>query len=119
MKMDELDNILISEKDVEPSPTFTRNVMAQVESEDSIHRPLPFPWIPFSACILVVALLSFWYFPADSFVFGIKETIQAVGSWIPTFEDPESRQTVQYLLFSLTGSLILIWLSLRLADANR
>lgn len=119
MKMDELDDILLYDKKVEPSTSFTRNVMAQIGSETSIHRSIPFPWIPFSVCILAVALLSFWFFPADSFVTETKAAIQAFNSWILTAKDTGFGRPVQYLFFSLTGSLILIWLALRLADENR
>ncbi len=116
MSMDEFDNILLYDKKVEPSPTFTRNVMAQVESEISAHRPLSFPWIPFSVCMLVVGLLSFWLFPADSFVAGTKTAIETFGIWIASPEDHESLRVIQYLFFSLSGTLVLIWLSFRLTD---
>jgi len=53
---DDLDRVLLDERDVEPSPVFVRSVMAAVERESAGPPPLPFPWL--RAAPLVIAALG-------------------------------------------------------------
>ena len=42
---DNIDRILSSDREVDPSSTFVRNVMATVRREASTPVPVPFPWL--------------------------------------------------------------------------
>jgi hypothetical protein len=119
MNKDELDRILLSEKQIEPSPSFTRNVMLHVQTEPKFIRPLPFPWIRFSAVMIVLSILMLWIFPTDSVVHGMSMMSAGIGKWIFAMDDPAIQITLLPILGSLAGTLILLWLSFRLVGANQ
>ncbi|MFN3322854.1 MAG: hypothetical protein ACK5AZ_05110 [Bryobacteraceae bacterium] len=47
MTPDELDQILASAENVQPSPAFSKRVMAEVHREAAEPPRLPFPWLRF------------------------------------------------------------------------
>lgn len=57
--MNEIDNALREERTIEPSPFFTRRVMAVVRAEAQF-APLPFPWkrIALAIVLLLVAIAA-------------------------------------------------------------
>jgi hypothetical protein len=120
MNPDNFDKILLSDKQIEPSSTFLDNVMVQVQAEALTSHPKPFPWIRFAVSMLVLTILSIWLFPSDSVLHGMNSLSQFIADWIVA---PHSVSALQNaLLFasaSILGSLLLIWLSLRIAGAER
>ena len=118
MNKDELDHILLSDKQIDPSPSFTRNVMLHIQSEPKLIRPLPFPWIRFSAVMIVLSILILWIFPSDSVVHGMSAMAAGIGNWIFAMDDPAIQFTLLPILGSFAGTLIFLWLSFRLVGAN-
>ena len=118
MKPEDLDRILFTEKQIEPSPTFCGDVMAHVQAEAS-YKPIPFPWIPFAAIILVLAILVLWLYPADSVLRAANLMFYTIVNWIYAPSDVALRNAMLSAFASLAGTLLLVWFSLRLAGANR
>ena len=118
MNQDNLDDILLSEKQIEPSPSFTHDVMARILSEPKYMRPLRFPWIRFSAATLVLAFLTIRIFPTESVIHGMNSTTSAIVNWIIAL-DPALELALQSTIACLAGTLILVWLSFRLTGADR
>lgn len=120
MYPDNLDKILLSEKQIEPSSAFTENVMLRVQAEALLRQQKPFPWIHFAASMLIITILSIWLFPADSVLRSMNSLSHFVAEWIVA---PPSFAALQNVLLSacasILGSLLLVWLSLRLAGAER
>jgi hypothetical protein len=120
MNPDNLDKILLSEKQIEPSSTFMNNVMARVQVEALYSRQKPFPWIRFAGLIIVLTILSIWLFPAESVLRGINSLSHFIADWIVA--TPSITALPNALLSasaSILGSLLIVWLSLRLAGAER
>ena len=120
MNPDNFDKILLSEKQIEPSQTFVDNVMVRVQAEAMNRHHKPFPWIHFAASMLVLTILSIWFFPSDLVVHGINSFSNFIADW---FVASHSVSALQNALLaasaSILGSLLLVWLSLRLAGAER
>lgn len=118
MNQDELDGILSSEVQVEPSSTFAADVIARVRAEAWSHGGMRFPWIPFLALIAMAAILAIRWFPAVQ----VSETLRMLSStisgrmFIPA--DSVVRNGVMAASASLLCTLILVWFGLRLAESR-
>jgi hypothetical protein len=119
MNPGDFDKILLSDRQVEPSGFFAREVMLRVEAEASCRRPFPFPWVRFAAIMLAGSILAAWLFPADAFLRAGQSISSAIGNWIVAPHDLALRNALVSLSASLAGTLLLVWFSLRLAGANR
>jgi hypothetical protein len=118
MKPEDLERILFTEKQIEPSPTFCGDVMVHVQAEAS-YKPIPFPWIPFAAIILVLAILVLWLYPADSVLRAANVLVYTTVNWFIAPSDIALRNVLLAAFESLALTLLLVWFSLRLAGANR
>jgi hypothetical protein len=119
MNPEDLDRILLSEKQIEPSSTFEGDVMMRVRAQASYSRHIPFPWLPFATVTLVLTVLAMWLFPAGSVLRGTNWLSYTIGNWIMAPSDSTLRNVLLSAFASLVGTLLLIWFSLRLAGANR
>jgi|WetSurMetagenome_2_1015567.scaffolds.fasta_scaffold136604_3 hypothetical protein len=118
MKPDELDRIFLSEKRMEASPSFAREVMARVGSEAFYRRRFPFPWIPFAAITLVLAIFAVWVFPADWVLRGTYRLSYTIGQWIMAPPVMDLGSALLPALAALVGTFLLVWMSLRLVEAG-
>jgi hypothetical protein len=120
MNPDNLDKILLSEKRIEPSSAFMENVMLRVQAEALRSQQKPFPWIRFAISMLALTILSIWLFPVDSVLHGVNSFSHFMADWIVA---PHPVSALQNVLLSasasILGSLLLVWLSLRLAGSER
>ena len=119
MNPDDFDRILISDRQIESSSSFTRDVMLRVEAEATYRRPIPFPWLRFAAIMLVGSILAAWLFPADSVLQAGRSMTGAIAHWIVAPPDVALRNALLSLLASVAGTVMLVWLSLRLTGATR
>jgi hypothetical protein len=116
MNPDDLDSILISEKAIDVTPSFAREVMARIESEASNHPRISFPWIPFAAIMLILAVIVIWVFPVDPALRAAYLMSNALGQWMIAAPNTIFGRTLLFALASLLGSFLLIWISLRLVE---
>ena len=119
MKPEEFDRMLLAEKQIEPSLTFAKDIMARIEAEAALSRQIPFPWIPFIAAILILTVLVFRFYPADSALRATNWMSYTIANWIFAPGDVALRNALLSAFASLAGTFLLIWLSLRLVGANR
>ena len=119
MNTDDLDKILLSEKQIDPSPSFMRDVMLRVQTESSFGLRPSFSWFRFAAIMFIIAIPAIWFFPSESVLHTMNSVSYSLGKWILAPGDLVLRQTLLTMLASLFGTLILIWFSLRLAGADR
>jgi hypothetical protein len=120
MNPDDLDAILLSDKQIKPSSSFMEDVMERVQIEAAEARPIPFPWIRFAAVLLVLSIPILWFFPAEAVLRTMNSLSYSLGNWIISSSFETTLQNSFLTAFaSLLGSLMLIWLSLRLAGARR
>lgn len=79
--MDEIDRILSSEPDIEPSERLTDNVMRAVSLENSVPPLTPFPWkrlvLGSAACVLLAWLGTQPMATVDRHAWEIVETALA------------------------------------------
>ena len=118
MNPDDLDQILLSDKRIAASATFPGKVMARIQLDAALAHPAPFPWIRFAAILLVVSAPIIWFFPYDMAVRSMNFLSYSMGQavLIPyNLVLPDSLLTVCASIF---GTLMLVWLSLRLAGAR-
>jgi hypothetical protein len=78
--MDELDRILSSEAQLEPSPELARRVMAEVLREAGAPPPLAFPWrrVVAAAVLLGIANTGFAAMPTQRVISAIDGTVAGV-----------------------------------------
>jgi hypothetical protein len=119
MNSDDLDKILLSEKQIEPSSSFLADVMVRVRDEASYDPRIPFPWMRFAAVTLVAAILTIWIFPAEPVLRAMHSLSYAIGKWMITLPDMALRDALLSASASLLGTLLLVWLSLGLTGARR
>jgi hypothetical protein len=119
MKLDDLDQILLSEKTITPSASFGPAVLSRIQTEASPRLPLPFPWIPFVLSLLLVVILSAFFFSADPGLRSMHQMFYDFSEWIGSPMDPTLKNAVLAACASLLGTLMLLWFSLRLIDARR
>jgi len=119
MSSDDLDKILLSDRQIDPSPSFARQVMLRVQAEASFgHRP-SFQWIRFAAVMLIMAIPVIWFFPSESVLNAMNLMSYAIGKWILTWGDLASSYAFLSVFASLLGTLVLVWFSFRLVGADR
>jgi hypothetical protein len=119
MKLGELDRILSLEKPIRPSSVFVGNVMSRIQTKATPRLQLPFPWIPLILAALPLVILVILFEPADPVLRATNQLVYALSAWISSPTDLALRNLILSAVASLFGSLILIWLSLRLSGANR
>ena len=119
MKPDDLDKILLSDRQIDPSPSFAQNVMLRVQTEASLGRREPFPWFRFAAIMFIMAIPAIWFFPSVPVLNAMNTMSYSIGEWLLSPGDPALRQALRTVFVSLLGTLILVWFSLRLAGADR
>ena len=118
MNRDDLDEMLLSENMIEPSPTFARNVMARVRSQSSNDVRIPFPWIRFWAITTVLIILAVWFFPAGSVLRAVNSLSYSIGSWVLAPGNLALRRALLSAFASVLGSLALVWFSFELTGAG-
>jgi len=114
MKQDELDHILVSEKQIEPSNSFTETVMNRIQTEN-----MRFPWIRFALATAVVAILSFAYFPSEAVLHAEFALWSRMSGFFEVSMDETLRDAILYVFASLSGTMFLVWASFRLAGGSR
>lgn len=119
MKLDDLDQILVSEKSVTPSSSFAADVMSRIQTEASPRLQLPFPWIPFVLSILLLAILSALLLRSDPELRGMHHLVSTLSEWIVFPVEPVIRNAIVSAFASLLGTLMVLWFSLRLTDTRR
>jgi hypothetical protein len=55
-RLDEIERILSSETEIEPSPEFARRVMNEVQRAAHTPPPIPFPWRRVAAAAALIAI---------------------------------------------------------------
>ena len=118
MNPDDLDRILFTEKRIEASPSFMRDVMMRVQAEASYRRQIPLSWIPCAAITGALSILAIWVFPVDSVLRVTYGLSYALGEWIIASPEMFFGNALLTALGSLLGTFLLIWISLRLVDAR-
>lgn len=118
MKPDDLDKILLSDGQIDPSPSFTQNVMLRVQTEASLGRRSPFPWFRFATIMFIVAIPAIWLFPSEPVLTAMNTMSYNIGEWLLSPGDPSLRLALRSVFLSLLGTLILVWFSMRLAGAD-
>jgi hypothetical protein len=118
MNPDDLDRIFLTEKRIEASPSFMREAMMRVRTEASYRRRVPFPWIPYTAVTLVLALAAIWVFPVDSVLRATYWLSYTMGNWIISPPEMGFGKVILPALASLLGTFLLAWISLRLVDTG-
>ncbi len=119
MNRDDFDRILLSDKQIEPSESFAREVLLRVETDASLRRPFPFPWLRFAAILLAGSILAAWLFPADAVLHACRSMTGAIARWMVAPPDVALRNALLSLLASVAATVMLVWLSLRLTGAAR
>ena len=114
MKQDELDRILVSEEQIEPSATFTELVMNCIRLESK-----PFPWILFLLLLAVVTIPAVYFFPSEAVLRAEQAIFQYIGHLVTAPMDETLANALFPAALSLSGSLFLVWVSFRLAGAGR
>ena len=109
MNRDDLDEILLSEKMIEPSPALAGYVMARVQSEASNYARIPFPWIRFLAITAVLIIWAIWFFPAGPVLHAVNSLSYSIGSWVLAPGDLALRRALLSALAAVLGSLVPVW----------
>jgi hypothetical protein len=116
MKMDDLDQILMAENPITPSPSFSVNTMLRVQAEASPRFHVSFPWIPFALSLLILVILSVFSFNADPTLRAMNHMVNGISAWILSPADPALRNAILSACASLLSALMLLWLSLQVTD---
>jgi hypothetical protein len=119
MKPDDLDRILLSEKPIAPSLSFEASVMSRIQTEASPCFQTPFPWIPITLTKLSAVILVILLWRVDPGLNALYQLSHTISEWISAPSNAALRNAIQSALASLLGTLMIIWLSLRLTGANR
>jgi hypothetical protein len=115
MNPDDLDRILLSEKPIHPSSSFAEDVLARIRAGSLRSRPASFQWICFGAFMLVLALAAAWVFPSESAVRELHALSYSIGRWMLSAAETAMPHSLRLVLDALIGTMLLVWLSLRLA----
>lgn len=118
MRNDDLDKILLSEKRIEASPLFAANVMARIEAEGSMTRRGLFQYVCFALATAVLMIAAVRVFPAKSVLYALNSATNTLGQWIIAPPDIVLWNAFAAALGSVLGTMLLIWLSLRLCGAR-
>ena len=114
MIQDELDRILISDEEIEPSATFSGAVMDRIRTKEK-----PFPWIPFLLLVAVVTIASVAFFPSRAVLEGENAIFQFVIRLSAAPMDEALSSALLFTALSLSGTLFLVWVSFRLTGSGR
>jgi hypothetical protein len=114
MKQGDLDRILLSEKSIIPSPSFSTNVLAHIPDDAPPRRHLPSPWIPLLLSILVLAILGMLFLRQYSALRSVYPAAVDRYRWIAAPADPILKNTLLLAFASLLGTWMIIQVSLRL-----
>jgi len=117
MKPDDLDKILLSEKQIVPSRSFAEDAMARVRAE-SFRRPPSFQSICFAAFMFVLALATVWIFPSRPVLREMHILSYSIGKWMVSVSEAALPHSFLLSLYALIGTLLIVWLSLRLAPGE-
>ena len=118
MRIDDLDKILLSEKRIEASPSFTIDVMERIKTEASMMRRGSFQYICFALATVVLMIAAIWIFPATPVLYALNSASYTLGQWIIAPPDMVLWNAFAAALGSVLGTMLLIWLSLRLCGAR-
>jgi hypothetical protein len=118
MKLDDLDQILLSEKRIEPSSSFTENVMERIQSEPSHPAKIQLSRILLAVAALVTTVLTVLVFPSDKVLQSTNFITGTIVNWITNPSCPALCTSLLPLGISFIGTTLLIWLSLRLVGAK-
>lgn len=118
MNSDDLQRILLSEKTITPSSSFATDVMSRVQSEAAPPFQTPFPWVPFALTAPLVILIAL-FGRADPALHALNQLSHNLAEWMAAPADPALRNAVLSAFSSLMGTLMVIWLSLRVTGAKR
>ena len=119
MNMDNLDRILTSDELIEPSTSFSGNVMSRVETEAAPRAKIAFPWMRYSVVMIIAAILIIPLFPSEIVVGGLYEAFLNIGKWIVSPVDVALRNAFLLAMASLFGTMLLVFFSFRLAGSER
>jgi len=70
-------------------------------------------------CLFALSILVILFFPADAFVRMMTAISYDLGNWILAYPQLALQHEILAISSSLLGTWFLVWLSLRLAGANR
>jgi hypothetical protein len=119
MNPDDIERVLLSETRIEPSPKFAEDVIRRIQADAMDRHAKPFPWFPFAASMLILTILSIRLFPVDLILRNVNSFSQFIAGCITA---PRSVFLLHSAIIpasaSILGSLLLVWLSLRLAGAE-
>jgi len=118
MKLDDLDQILLSEKRIEPSPSFSEDVMERIQAETSHPAQIQISRILFALAALLFAVLTVLAFPSNQVMESASVITTSIINWISNPSCPALCTAFLPAGISFLGTMLLIWLSLRLAGAK-
>ena len=118
MNMDDLDRILMSEETIEPSTSFSGNVMLRVQAEAAVPPQIAFPWIRFAVVMIIATAAIIPLFPSEAVASALNSAFFNLGEWIVSPEDMALRNAFLLAMASLFGTMLLIWFSFKLAGAE-
>lgn len=111
--MDELDRILSSEPEIDPSPDFAWGVLASLRREATALRPIPVPWArlaPILACLLLaLGGLVLQAMSASRSAADPEPLARAFSAALATYRIPQ-------VLIALAAPLLTLRFSRRFAD---
>jgi hypothetical protein len=119
MNMNDLDRILLSEEAIEPSKSFSESVMSRIQAEAITAIKVPFPWIRFAVVMIIAAALIVPIFPSETIARALNMTFLNLGEWIVSPADIALRNAFLLAMTSLCGTVLLVWISFKLAGAER
>ena len=119
MKTEDLDRILSSEEHVIPSAGFVTSVMTRIHQETSIPPQIPFPWRRFSLSAILLSLIAGWFATTEASGQLQISLGQGLTTCFRAFADPDLQTAVLSVSLSLAGSVVLLWITFRLAGAHR
>ena len=118
MKLDDVDQILLSEKRIEPSASFTKDVMERIQAEPSHPLKIQWPRILLVVATLAVSILIAVMFPSEKVLESTNFITNGITNWLLHPSCPALCTALLLLSLSMIGTLVLIWLSLRIAGAK-
>jgi hypothetical protein len=118
MKQEDLDQILLKDRNITPAESFSTNVMARSEKEAAPKLSNPFFWL-YLVLLFALSIPAMLFFPADAFVRTMTVLASDFGSWLLAFPKLVFQQEFLAVSTSLLGTWFLVWISLRLAGAGR
>jgi len=119
MNMDDLDRILISDDLIEPSASFLGNLMSRVQAEAPQSPQIAFPWLRFAVVMIIATAVIVPLFPSEAFGRALIAAFLDLGEWIVSPADIALQNAILWAMASLSGTMLVVWLSFKLAGAER